>query len=199
MFANILDLFNKGGYVMYPIVLCSILSLAVTVERLLFYRQCNTNKDLLKKTEELLSAGKNSEAQELLLEGKGDCAEIGTYYLGKPEVDLNKLETKAQLMIDSYDEYLVFLNIVVTIAPLLGLLGTILGMISSFKVFDLRAGQPFAITAGIGEALIATAFGLTVAIFALVLYGFLKYQAGKLSKKLMQWCAILESAERNGE
>lgn len=199
MLANILDTFNKGGYVMYPIVLCSILSLAVAVERFLFYHERDTSKDLLQKLVSLLDGGKTLEAHELALKGKGDCAEVSAYYLGNSKVDVDKLETKAQLMIDSYDEHLIFLNIVVTIAPLLGLLGTILGMISSFKVFDLRAGQPFAITAGIGEALIATAFGLTVAIFALVLYGFLKYQAGKLSKKLMQWCAILESAERNGE
>ena len=74
-----------------------------------------------------------------------------------------------------------------------------MGRIGSFKVFDLRAGQPFAITAGIGEALIATAFGLIVAIIALVLYGFLKYRSNVLGKKLAKCCAALELHENGGE
>ena len=88
---------------------------------------------------------------------------------------------------------------IVTVSPLLGLLGTIIGMINSFKVFDLRAGQPFAITAGIGEALIATAFGLIVAIIALALYGFLKYRSTVLAKKITKCCAALELHENGGE
>ena len=55
-------------------------------------------------------------------------------------------------------------------APLMGLLGTISGMIESFSIFNLQAGQPMAITGGIGEALIATATGLLVAIFSLVVH-----------------------------
>ena len=63
-----------------------------------------------------------------------------------------------------------YLSMIVTLAPLLGLLGTIFGMIQSFSIFNLQAGQPLAITGGIGEALIATATGLFVAIFALVVH-----------------------------
>lgn len=63
---------------------------------------------------------------------------------------------------------------IVTLSPLLGLLGTIAGMISSFQIFNLQAGQPMAITGGIGEALIATAAGLCVAIFALVVHTVLR-------------------------
>ena len=63
-----------------------------------------------------------------------------------------------------------YLSTIVTLAPLLGLLGTISGMIQSFSVFNLQAGQPMAITGGIGEALIATATGLLVAIFALIVH-----------------------------
>ena len=66
--------------------------------------------------------------------------------------------------------HLNYLSMIVTLSPLLGLLGTIAGMISSFQIFNLQAGQPMAITGGIGEALIATAAGLCVAIFALVVH-----------------------------
>ena len=63
-----------------------------------------------------------------------------------------------------------YLSMIVTLAPLLGLLGTISGMIDSFNIFSLQAGQPLAITGGIGEALIATATGLCVSIFALLVH-----------------------------
>ena len=66
--------------------------------------------------------------------------------------------------------HLNYLSMIVTLSPLLGLLGTIAGMINSFQIFNLQAGQPMAITGGIGEALIATAAGLCVAIFALVVH-----------------------------
>ena len=66
--------------------------------------------------------------------------------------------------------HLNYLSMIVTLSPLLGLLGTIAGMISSFQIFNLQAGQPMAITGGIGEALIATAAGLCVAIFALIVH-----------------------------
>lgn len=70
--------------------------------------------------------------------------------------------------------HLNYLSMIVTLSPLLGLLGTIAGMISSFQIFNLQAGQPMAITGGIGEALIATAAGLCVAIFALVVHTVLR-------------------------
>jgi hypothetical protein len=63
-----------------------------------------------------------------------------------------------------------YLSAIVTLSPLLGLLGTIFGMINSFQIFNLQAGQPMAITGGIGEALTATAFGLIVAVFSLAVH-----------------------------
>ena len=65
------------------------------------------------------------------------------YYLSHKQAGMTGVETQANIMLDSYNDHLVFLSMIVTISPLLGLLGTIIGMINSFKVFDLRAGQPF--------------------------------------------------------
>ena len=130
---------------------------------------------------------------------EGDCARLTEYYLSHKQAGMTGVETRANIMLDSYNDHLVFLSMIVTISPLLGLLGTIIGMINSFKVFDLRAGQPFAITAGIGEALIATAFGLIVAILAMVLYGALKYRSSVLGKKIMKCCTALELHANGGE
>ena len=76
-----------------------------------------------------------------------------------------------------------YLSMTVTLSPLLGLLGTISGMIESFNIFSLQAGQPLAITGGIGEALIATATGLCVAILALVIH---TYFVQKLDERLLE-------------
>lgn len=106
------------------------------------------------------------------------------------------LETQTTLMVETYEDRLDVLSTIITMAPLLGLLGTIIGMISSFKILDVRSGQPFAITGGIAEALIATAFGLTVALFSLVLYGILKRKIASLNKQLVQCCLALQTAKR---
>lgn len=191
------DWFLKGGYVMYPILICSVLSVAIAVERWLFYRNCIASATFLPKLKELLQNGNYTDALQLAKDNKGDCPRLAERYLEQNSTDLANLETNANLVLESYDEHIVFLDMIVTISPLLGLLGTIIGMISAFKVFDLRAGQPFAITGGIGEALIATAFGLIVAILALALHGVLRYYADSLTADVRQCCAILEIRKQN--
>ena len=142
---------------MYPILACSIFSVALAAERLMYYSHCDTEDSFLAKMGSLLRLPVK-EAAEQVRQAEGDCARLTEYYLAHQEAGTAGLENRANMMLDSYSDHLVFLSMIVTVSPLLGLLGTIIGMINSFKVFDLRAGQPFAITAGIGEALIATAF-----------------------------------------
>ncbi len=195
MFAEWLDLFQKGGFVMYPILLCSIAGVAIFAERMMFYREHEGSSDFAPQLAEALQGGS---AAALAQESTGDSAKLVRDFFGNPGAGIGPVETQANLFLDSYENHLIFINIIVTVSPLLGLLGTILGMIRSFQVFDLKAGQPFAITSGIGEALIATAAGLVVAIIALILYGILKYRAACLSRQLMGCCALLEQYEGKG-
>lgn len=188
--------FVKGGYVMYPILLCSVIAFAITVDRLMEYSRCSSGERFLAQLRTMLADRKISEAEDLANSSVGDVARLSKSFL--QHKDLMLLENDANFALDNYEKNLVFLDMIVTISPLLGLLGTILGMISSFKVFDLRAGQPFAITGGIGEALIATAFGLIVAIIALALHGLLRYQSDKLGAEIKECCNILETAKREG-
>ena len=80
------------------------------------------------------------------------------------------LEAQAMRTVNVLQDRLSLLSTFVTLAPILGLLGTVVGMIDSFSVLDLSNGQPMAITSGVGEALVATAAGLCVATVALVLH-----------------------------
>ena len=188
-------LFQKGGYVMYPILLCSVFALAIGVERCMFYNDSASSSDYCLRLRTALQ-GKDRDALAALIVSKGDCATLTKDFLNNK--DLAILENNANLTLDNYEEHLTFLEMIVTVSPLLGLLGTIIGMISAFKVFDLRAGQPFAITSGIGEALIATAFGLIVAIFALAIHALLRYQMERLSNAIKQCCNLLEWGSKEG-
>ena len=96
--------------------------------------------------------------------------------------------------------HLNYLGMIVTLSPLLGLLGTISGMISSFNVFSMQAGEPTAITGGIGEALIATATGLCVAIMALVIHTVLAQKLDEILTALDKVTSvILAECGKNGE
>jgi biopolymer transport protein ExbB len=191
---NLMSLFQKGGIIMYPLVFCSFCAIAITVERILFFREKNTSEEETNMLNQYLIKGDIQAALALTDKPKGDVEEVTNYYLNLHQDKIGKiqaLETKVSILMLAYEKKLNFLSMIVTLAPLLGLLGTIFGMIASFNVFSLRGSQPFAITSGIGEALIATAFGLIVAIVTLVLHHYLKYRITTLNRKLELCCLNL--------
>ena len=165
-----MELFQKGGPVMYLLLLCSLSVLAIAIDRWLFYRRASNGAvTLLQSITEAAGKGLSS----VLIEG-----DSVTAFLLDAGKRADSSGSDVRLAVESaYGEAamklrarLNYLSMIVTLAPLLGLLGTISGMIDSFNIFSVAADQPLAITAGIGEALIATATGLCVAIFALVVH-----------------------------
>ena len=192
---DLMHLFKQGGLVMYPLALLSFVALAIFFERMLYFRGIDTDMERLKRLLDYIADRDSNGVAEMAKEKPTDAVLLAQSYLSSKQEKQDKvqnLETQVNFKSMGYNDNLAFLSIIITLAPLLGLLGTILGIISSFKVFDLQNGaNQFAITSGVGEALIATAFGLIVAMFALVLYGVLKYQIGKLDKKLALCCVSL--------
>jgi len=90
-------------------------------------------------------------------------------------------------------KYLPAMDTIITLAPLLGLLGTIIGMIQSFDIMSVAGiGQPHAVTGGVAEALIATAFGITVAIITLVPYNYFLSKTEKASEEMEQYATKME-------
>lgn len=196
-----ISLFKQGGLVMYPLLFLSFVSLTIFFERLLFYRSIDISTQ---RMNDLLTYIKEADVEHITsmaAEKYSDTLYLAqTYFECKLEYQkkVQALETMVNVKSMGYNENLAFLSIIITLSPLLGLLGTILGIISSFKVFDLQTeASHFAITSGIGEALIATAFGLIVAMLALVLYGVLKYYIGRLNKKLALCCVSLLSVKND--
>lgn len=189
---EILEYFQKGGIVMYPLLACSIVALGIFIERVLYYQKAEGSQQENAALYDHLQKGDKEALNTFVEQGEGDSCKLVQYFLTldqERQAKLQTLETKVNIMMESYEDHLSILSVIITLSPLMGLLGTILGIIKSFSVFNVSSDQPFAITAGIGEALIATGFGIIVAIFALLLHGGLKLMIGKLNHRL-ELCAL---------
>lgn len=168
------DLFHKGGPVMYALLFCSVAVVAITAERFLYYRQVTMEFSFLQeRLQPLMKTGCIEQAWEICSGSSAVIEQVAAdgllaYCRGR-NVE-GALENAAAAAAARLRKRLNYLSAIVTLAPLLGLLGTVVGMIDSFSVFNVQAGQPLAITGGIGEALIATATGLCVAITAMAVH-----------------------------
>lgn len=191
------SLFHKGGPVMYILALCSAAVLAIWVERYLYYKEMTMGAELfIPALKTLIEQHKIGEAVQLCQSTK---ASVGCIALkGLQAFQHNKnvesvLEGSSMLMAARMREYLNYLSAIVTLSPLLGLLGTVLGMINSFSALNVKNGQPLAITGGIGEALVATATGLSVAILAMVIHTYYCHRLDSIITDMEEICSMLLS------
>lgn len=167
----------KGGVVMVPLLLCSLAALTVIIERYLALRRASADGGrLMTAIRGHCCAGDIQPAIDICDATPGPIAAVlGAGLRGHNQNGgaQRAIEEQALLEIPRLSRRLVVLDTVVTVAPLLGLLGTVIGMISSFHIVALAgASHPTGITAGVAEALIATATGLVIAIFTLVGYNY---------------------------
>lgn len=170
----------QGGPVMVPLLACSIVALTVTIERWLFWRGIKSRAS----AEELLTLVERGELARAMAMGETADLPITRVLaagLAHHNPALTKaLEVAAQGEIAGLKKRLTTLDTIITLAPLLGLLGTVTGMIGSFGIMtQAGVGQPHAVTGGVAEALIATATGLLIAILTLVPYNYFSQRAEK--------------------
>jgi biopolymer transport protein ExbB len=192
----------KGGPVMVPLLACSVLSLAVVIERIVFWRRSRSRAPV----EELLQLVERREfAKATELGRKLDLPAARVLIAGlehrNPSPD-KALEVAAQAEIPVLKKRLAILDTIITLAPLLGLLGTITGMISSFGIMsEAGLGQPHAVTGGVAEALIATAAGLLIAILTLIPYNYFSNRAERELEEIEYYGSRLELllAEQQGK
>src|SRR5450432_2236034 len=172
-----IKIFLNGGPVMWPLLICSIIAVATALERLFFIirertrRQPKVVEDILQRVEHhdldgAIMAGRDSRdfiARVLIAALSHRAESFSSAVLRAANRELKKL-----------NRGLAVLDTIVTLAPLLGLLGTVTGMIHAFGLLGGRElDAPEAITGGISQALIATAFGLGIAITALIPFNYL--------------------------
>ena len=174
-FAKGLDYFVKGGPVMYPLLLCSFAAIAISVERYLFFNKADSGRAFTEQFCEYVEQDNWIDAKRLADSTQGEIAKLATIVMarhGRFERLENFVSVRAERAIDKFENRLNYLNVIVTLAPVLGLLGTVTGMIGSFNNFSQRLDNPLAVTAGIGEALITTVFGLCISIVAICMYAY---------------------------
>lgn len=201
-----LDLFIKGGYVMYPIMLGSIVALAVIIERFVNLREAKViPKDFFARIKGLLLEGHINEALSICSKSNKPIAKIieagiMKYYFGRDEIK-EAIEDAGRHEIAFLEKYLNLLGMIAAVEPLLGLLGTVTGMIKVFNVLSAGGiGQAEQLAGGIGEALITTAAGLAIAIPTLVFHNVFSERADrlilKMEKSSMELTEILSQGQR---
>lgn len=194
--------FHKGGLVMWPLLACSITVIAIAIERFIYYKSVDSGAAFASHYCAAVRSGDFAVATELARKGSGQCAQmladVAAIAGGKAEKSAF-LESRAGIFMTTLRDKLDYLGIIVTMSPLLGLLGTIVGMIGAFSIFNVEAGAPMAITGGIGEALIATATGLCVAILSLCAHSYFAHRMDNMITDMEQcFSALLEAETRRG-
>jgi biopolymer transport protein ExbB len=183
---NLLDLFLKGGIFMYPILFCSLLAVVIVVERLMVLRKSATDAgQFMLKLRSVLQRGNIMEGINFCSRSEAPLAHILKKGLTKfPEGHdrvREAIENAGKEETFKLEHRLGILASVAGIAPLLGFLGTVTGMIEAFRVIEQLSGavNPSDLAGGIWEALITTAFGLIVGIFAYAFYNYFVNRVGR--------------------
>jgi len=190
------DWIVQGGPVMYPLLACSLVSVTITIERAIFWVREHRSRDRgrLDHLADLIAQGNIAQAQQLCEGSEDPIVRVVRFALGHRHESLEAaLRLGAGEEIRRMGRYLKIHDTIVTLAPLLGILGTVLGIISSFDVMaGGRIDNPVEVTGGIAEALITTAVGLVVAMLSLIPYN---YFSARLEREVSEMESRLTGME----
>ena len=206
---NLAALFKSGGFLMWPILLCSVVMVAFALERAVSLRQAHIFPETLRR--ELMTLARNGEVTEATARcqaGRSPFARLMLACLQRAENDGFEMEAAleeagARVLYDLRRNCKV-LAVLADISPLLGLMGTVTGMIKAFDVVARSGalGRTELLAEGISEALLTTAFGLIVAIPAVVCYHIFRSKAENLLRMMedaaLDILSALRHAVRNG-
>jgi biopolymer transport protein ExbB len=191
----LIDKFHKGGPIMWPILIVSIVGLTVVIERIFWWggRWFRRDPKRIEKVFTAIETGDVAEASRLSRGSRDPVLRMMWNGLNHQHASLQgALQVAAGIEIKRAGRFLVVMDTLVTLAPLLGLLGTITGLIRSFSFLGNEELAVQAVTGGIAEALIATACGLGIAIFALIPFNFFTSRVSNLEFELQTAATNLE-------
>ena len=202
LIVNGVEFFHKGGSIMYVLLLCSFLVVSIAIERWRYFARRDSGRGFTRQFAEAMSAGDFGKAIGIAKGGSGDLAGLltGAFKILAEGAEHGQLtgymEVQSGVALSRLRQRLYYLSVIVTMAPLLGLLGTISGMISAFSVFNVESGQATAITGGVGEALLATAMGLCVAIIALAVHSYFTQRLENIITDMEQCFSLVEASRK---
>jgi biopolymer transport protein ExbB len=192
----IFDLLEKGGIIMYPLLACSVISLTVILERILFWIRETTRMDH-SLVDHVLELARMKKYEQIKTPARGPSdyvLRVLVCGLVHKDYSLSRaMEMAAIEEIKRMKRYLPVLDTMITAAPLLGILGTVIGIIHSFDMLG-KAGiqDPQAVTSGIAQALLTTAAGLLIAIFTLFPYNYFMSKVEKAAVRIEKYATSLE-------
>jgi len=191
-----LNIFLSGGPVMYPLLACSIIALTVIIERLLFWTRIdmNRNQPLVNEILELCRAG-DWDNVKAKIEGSKDYI-IRILVSGILHRDFSMIKAMESTGADEIKRmrgYMSVLDTMITVAPLLGIFGTVIGIITSFEILGTTGIEnPQDVTAGIAQALITTATGLGIAILSVFPYNYFNSRVENAALAIEKYATSLE-------
>lgn len=205
LFETIFALFNRGGMVMWPLLLCSLTGISVAISRISAFWRYNTANAFFRKRQleisELTRQGRFDEACQKAQ--KCDCAHgriLASALANREAGFLETLSAASHHELDLLGRGLSILDTCITVAPMLGILGTVTGIISTFNLLNAAGIEdPTGPIAGIAEALITTAAGLIIAITCLFPFNFLVSQLRRRTHELEQLTHHFEVAYNSGK
>jgi biopolymer transport protein ExbB len=204
--ANIvIEKFTEGGWVMWPILLTFLLSLCVILDRAVWWSvlQAKIRTGLQEQAREALGTGDFTTAWSL--GGTSDEPFLANLREGMSHAHTSMLaamQLHATQLIEKSEARMWVLNTMITLAPLLGLFGTVAGLMGSFAAIGTDQLAVTKVTGGIGEALIATACGIAIAVLCLLPYNFFRKRVSVLRSSLERWInhteLLVKSAKEHG-
>ena len=185
MLANVvIDYFLKGGPIMYPILIVAVVAVCVVGERTFWWLRLNLRRDP-ETLEKVLAAMENGDfkaAAALAKDSEDPVVRMVWHGLNHYQHSSlqGALQVAAGIELQKAGRFLTVMDTLVTLAPLLGLLGTVTGLMGSFRAIGGEELAVQKITGGIGEALIATMCGLAIAIISLIPFNFFTSKTSRL-------------------
>ncbi len=191
-----IDLFLKGGPVMYPLLACSVIAMAVVIERAIFWIQSDRfrNQALVDEVLELCRVGNWDKVRVKVAGSKDYLIRIIVGGILHREFSMTKaMESAAADEIRNMRRYMGILDTMITVAPLLGFLGTVTGIILSFESLGTNVIEhPETVAMGIAQALITTAAGLIIAILTVFPYNYFNSRIEDAALSIEKYATSLE-------
>ena len=191
-----LQFFQSGGPVMYPLLACSFVVLTVVVERAIFWIKIGfqRNQRLVDEVLELCRGGDWEAVRHKTVGCRDYVVRILVSGILHREFSMLKaMESAAADEVQRMRRFMTVLDTMITVAPLLGIFGTVTGIITSFEMLGASGiDQPDAVTAGVAEALITTAAGLAIAIFTVFPYNYFNAKVHLATLDMEKYATSLE-------